>query len=114
VQHGNESAASDLGAQSSCMPLMTYSVVEELRAAVRVIGDACTWSARKHDAQGTTLAGEWTDEGDVVAAAAGRLPTHYLDLHLRVTGRYVSGIVSSRAISFGTVFPNGSFIGRRR
>lgn len=112
-QHGNESAAPNLGAQSPCMPLVTYSVVEELRAAMRVIGDARTWIARRHDAQGTTLTGEWTNEGDVVAAAAGRLPTHYLDLHLCVTGRYVSGIVSSRAISSGMVLPNGSFSGRR-
>ena len=93
---------------------MTFSVIGELRAAVQAIADFSRWIARKHEAQGTAIAGKWTNEGDVTAAAEGRLPSHYVNLYLRVEGSDVSGIVQSRALDTGATLPNGSLNGWRR
>jgi hypothetical protein len=85
----------------------------DLRAAGQ-IADFFRWIARKYEAQGTAIAGKWTNEGDVTAAAEGRLPPHYVHLYLRVEGSDVSGIVESRALDSGTTLPNGSLNGQRR
>ena len=66
---------------------------------MQAVADVFAWIAREHETQGAAIEGKWTNDGDVTAAAEGRLRSHYLGLYLRVDGNDVSGIVQSRALN---------------
>jgi len=81
---------------------------------MQAVADVFAWIAREHETQGAAIEGKWTNDGDVTAAAEGRLRSHYLGLYLRVDGNDVSGIVQSRALNSGATLHNGFLKGRRQ